>query len=92
MEKGLNSDLIYKDEEYHVQTEDWGHENPFVVTRVYKNGRVVKSVKTAYSDLLPKAGYRMLMTDSGALSPAVQKAIQNQHQAILDQLILGRLF
>jgi hypothetical protein len=84
MEKGLNSDVIYSGEQYHVQTEDWGHENPFVVTRVYQNGRVIKSVKTHYSELLLKAGR--------APSPAVQQAVQSQHQAILDQLAAGRLF
>ena len=88
MEKGINSDLVCASEQYHVQTEDWGRDNPFVVTRVYLHGAVVKSVKTSYSDLIPKSGLR----DLEMLSQLVQRALRQQHDEILDQLVAGNFF
>ena len=88
MEKGLNSDIVHASEQYHVQTEDWGRENPFVVTRVYLHGAVVKSVKTPYSELIPRSGLLNLQM----LSQLVQQALRKQHDEILDQLATGKLF
>ena len=83
MEKGFNSDIQVSGVRYHVQTEDWGLENPFLVSRVFKDGAVLKSVKTSYSEVLPK-GPR-----SGA--QAIRLAMRVQHQQILDLLVSGHL-
>jgi hypothetical protein len=44
MVKGFNSDLVIRGKNYHVQTEDWGNANPFLVSRVFSNGAVLKNL------------------------------------------------
>ena len=83
MEKGFNSDIRYLGSEYHVQTEDWGHANPYLVSRVFKNGAVVKSIKTAYHEVLPKG--------PATEATAIRLAMKIQHQEILDLLLSGKL-
>jgi len=83
VEKGFNSDINLNGLTYHVQTEDWGACNPYLVSRVYFNGAVVKSIKTTYLEVLPKG------LVSG--SRAIQMAMQFQHQKILDLLVSGQL-
>lgn len=84
MEKGFNSDVAFLGSQYHVQTEDWGYNNPYLVSRVFKNGAVVKSVKTAYAEILPNG--------PAAESKAIRLAMKIQHQQILDLLLSGKLF
>jgi len=83
VEKGFNSDVSFKGSEYHVQTEDWGIENPYLVSRVFRHGAVVKSIKTGYADVLPK-GPR-------SEAKAIRLAMKIQHQQILDLLLSGQL-
>lgn len=91
MEKGFNSDILFNGSEYHIQTEDWGVENPFVVTRVYCNGGIVKSVKKAYSEVLPQELIRTSNIQTLAFRRALVSALQTQHERILDQLVSGQL-
>lgn len=79
MQKGFNSDIQISGINYHVQTEDWGTDNPFVVTRIFKGGAVVKSVKTPYSEITKRA--------HKSDAQAIRLAMQLQHQEILDQLL-----
>lgn len=83
VEKGFNSDVSWLGTQYHVQTEDWGLENPFLVSRVFHSGAVVKTIKTSYQEVLP----------SGPLneSKAIRLAMKIQHQQILDLLLSGKL-
>lgn len=83
MEKGFNSDVAYLGSQYHVQTEDWGRSNPFLVSRVFRNGAVVKSIKTSYSEVLPHGP----VTEA----KAIRLAMKIQHQQILDLLLSGKL-
>jgi hypothetical protein len=88
VEKGFNSDVIYDGSSFHVQTEDWGVDNPFVVSRVYKEGAVVKSVKTPYSEILGFGRiHRRLVNGQD-----IRRAVEEQHQKILDLLLSGQLF
>ena len=82
MEKGYNSDIEVGGSTYHVQTEDWGKQNPFIVTQVFKNGAVVKNIKTPYQIALQK----------GPVSDerAIRLAMKDQHQRILDHLLSGQ--
>lgn len=83
MEKGFNSDVSLSGSVYHVQTEDWGVHNPYLVSRVFHNGAVVKSLKTSYSDVLPKG--------PNSEAKSIRLAMQIQHQKILDLLVSGQL-
>lgn len=83
MEKGLNSDISVGGIRYHLQTEDWGVETQSVVSRVYREGQVVKTIKRSYSEILAQ----------GPASPseALRLALKDQHLRILDQLISGQM-
>ncbi len=83
MEKGYNSDISYQGDNFHIQTEDWGMSNPVLVSRVFQNGAVLKSLKVPYNKVLPK-GYM----DN---SQAIRVAMKTQHQQILDLLLSGQL-
>ncbi|PWU22340.1 MAG: hypothetical protein C5B49_00870 [Bdellovibrio sp.] len=83
MVKGYNSDLNIRGKSYHVQTEDWGAANPFLVSRVFANGAVVKTVKTSYTEALRDGPVQ----DQQALGLALRK----QHQNVIDQLHAGQI-
>lgn len=80
MEFSLNSDLSVGPDSYHIQTEDWGQESPYIVSRIYKNGAVVRSIKTPYSEVVTSP-----MWDR----EAVGAAVQSQHDKILDLVLSG---
>lgn len=84
METGFNSDVVSQGVTYHIQTEDWGIGNPFIVTRVFQSGAVLLSIKTAYAEV-EKNSYA-----SGV--QAIRLGMREQHQKVLDQLVSGALF
>ncbi len=83
MEKGFNSDIVLAGVNYHIQTEDWGRANPYLVSRVFRDGAVVKSIKTSYQEVLP----------GGPKSEpqVIRLAMRVQHEQILDLLASGQL-
>lgn len=83
MLKGYNTDLNVRGQSYHVQTEDWGVQNPFLVTRIFKNGAVLKTVKVSHDEALRSGP----VLSAGGL----ERALKSQHQRILDQLMSGSL-
>lgn len=83
MQIGFNSDISIEGIDYHVQTEDWGKSNPYLVSRVFRHGAVLKSIKTSYQDVLPKG------PASDAI--AIRFAMRIQHDQILDLLVSGQL-
>lgn len=84
MQKGLNSDILYRGSTYHVQTEDWGDQRPFIVSQIFRDGAVVKNIKLSYTKVLP----------NGAFPDAysIRAALEAQHQSVLDLLVSGQLF
>ena len=82
MEKGCNSDITTLGQAYHVQTEDWGIKNPFIVSQIFRDGALLKIVKNPYEKILPRG----LRSDS----PSIRLALREQHQEILDLLISGQ--
>ncbi len=83
MEKGFNSDITWHGSQYHVQTEDWGMDNRYLVSRVFHNGAVVRSIKTSYDEVLPSTTSREART--------IRLAMKAQHDQILDLLLSGKL-
>ena len=92
LEKGFNSDVIFKGMSFHVQSEDWGLENPFLVSRVYQNGAVIKSVKTPYAEVLRPSAGNFRFNRQNVDPQVIRLALSQQHQRILDQLMSGQLF
>ena len=82
MEAGLNSDIQIGSHEYHIQTEDWGWKSPFIVTKIFSHGAMLKSYKTPYQKALDSIF---------PSSQSIRMALQNQHKKILDCLISGHV-
>lgn len=83
MLRGFNSDITAKGRKYHVQTEDWGSGNPYLVTRIFRDGAVIKTLKVSYEDALKSASVRS--------AEGLKQALQKQHSDIIDALLDGRL-
>ena len=79
---GFNTNVTYKGEVFHVQTEDSGLRNPVITTLLYKGGWILASKKTSYKELLsegiqpPKEKIRQLMAE--------------QHKAMIAELFSGK--
>ena len=82
MEAGLNSDIKVGDRDFHIQTEDWGWDTPFIVTKIFCQGAVLKSIKVSYQEVLQSPF---------PSEQSIRTAIQKQHQEILDRLISGHI-
>ncbi len=82
MEKGCNSDVTVNGHNYHLQTQDWGQANPFIVSQIFRNGALVKSIKNPYEKILTRG----LRSDG----QSIRLALRSQHQEILDLLISGQ--
>ena len=83
MQKGINSDVSADGKTYHVQTEDWGIQNPYLVTRIYRNGAVLKTIKLPYQSVLDG--------DKGNFHDAIRLAMKEQHYEILDLIHSGQI-
>lgn len=83
MQKGFNSDITVKGKLYHVQTEDWGQQNPFIVSRIFASGAVLKTIKTSYEEA----------TRLGPVNAeeAIRQALRRQHNRVLDSLVSGQV-
>ena len=53
---GYNTNIPYKGRLYHIQTEDNGLKNPFIVTLLYYKGTILASKKFSYADLAARIG------------------------------------
>jgi hypothetical protein len=81
MELSLNSDINLGNDSFHIQTEDWGVSSPYIVSRIYKNGAVLKSIKTPYSEIIDAPIWD---------KQAVELAVKSQHDQLVEMLISGR--
>lgn len=71
---GENSDLVIRGIRFHIQTEDWGFDAKVFVSRIFKDGTVVKTYKVAY-EKVPKV-----------VDPTVRrKAVQRLHQLVVEK-------
>ncbi len=78
---GYNHNIKYGDKIYHVQTEDSGVENPHIITHLFLGGNIVESRKTSYADFVK----------SSRLKEMLVELMQDQHKAMLRDLIGGKL-
>jgi len=82
---GFNTNITYKEEIYHVQTEDSGLRNPVITTLLYKGGVILASKKTSYKDIL--SGHEML---SHNVKEKIKKLMAEQHRAMIEDLFAGK--
>src|SRR6202167_6031906 len=86
---GFNNNVKYKNQTFHIQTEDSGLDKPHIITHLFADGgRVIKSHKRTYADAVDR-------TDVSAYVRALMKG---QHLEMLlllregafDEVIAGR--
>lgn len=70
---GFNHNFRYNGELYHVQTEDGGVKNPFIVTLLYKAGTILARKKVSYNDILK----------ADNLPAVVEELMKDQHREML---------
>ena len=76
---GFNTDVPYKGEVFHVQTEDKGKDNPMVESLIYKGGEILGARRTAYSKFLP----------NGYDEKTIVKVMEDQHRRIIEEIKRG---
>jgi uncharacterized protein YegP (UPF0339 family) len=77
---GFNTDIKYRDEVFHIQTEDKGENNPTVETLVYHNGEILLSRRISYSHLTSKSDARK----------RIKSMMKNQHDQVIAELKGGK--
>jgi len=77
---GLNTNISYGGDEYHVQTEDLGRQNPYVLTLVFRAGAIVAREKVNYQEI------------QGDSAPEVQikRLMDQQHHRIIRIIQAGQ--
>ncbi len=83
---GFNTNIKYRGEVFHVQTEDSGLRNPVITTLLYRGGVILASKKTNYKELIPE--------DTGSISTFLREKIKQlmteQHRSMISDLFSGR--
>lgn len=80
MNIGFNTDIKYRDEVFHIQTEDKGKDNPTIETLVYHSGEILLSRRISYAHLLNKPEPKK----------KVQAMMKNQHDQVISELKDGK--
>jgi hypothetical protein len=79
MQLGINQNIPYKGETYHIQTEDGGETNPVITTLVFRGGTVLASKRTNYAKILK----------SDKLDTVVKHLMAEQHASLVKALEQG---
>ncbi len=76
---GLNTNHEYNGKVYHVQTEDSGVDNPWIITHCFIGGTIINSRKTEYRDALGRDDLESHLTE-------IARA---QHRGMIKSLLSG---
>ncbi|MCX6557601.1 MAG: hypothetical protein NTW95_09270 [Candidatus Aminicenantes bacterium] len=105
MNVGYNTDIKYRNEVFHIQTEDKGQGNPLIETLVYLHGEVLLSRRVSYAHLLAaaeknktvkslmKAQHDQVCSElkGGNFSHLLSMETQNVEDVTLDEMVLEYL-
>lgn len=80
MQLGINQNITYKGNVYHIQTEDGGRKNPLITTLLFQKGTILASKRTGYADILK----------SDKLDLVVRELMDEQHSSVRRDLEQGR--
>jgi len=78
---GFNTDIKYRDEVFHIQTEDKGVDNPTIETLVYHSGEILLSRRISYGHL---------KLEKNELRKKVKSMMKIQHDQIIGELKEGK--
>ena len=76
---GFNHNVKYGGQVYHIQTEDNGLDNPYVITHIFLNGNVVTTRRTSYLDIVSNEN----------VGQVIRSMMKQQHKAVMKDLING---
>ena len=76
---GYNHNITYKGLVFHIQTEDSGTRKPHITTLLYRDGVILCSQKTSYTDILTIEN----------LESIVEDLMKEQHKSMLRRLKNG---
>lgn len=81
MVPGFNTNFSWREQTYHIQTEDLDRGDPHILTVAYLGGAVVATIKTPYRELLgPDPSLR-----------AVQALMARQHRQVIADIRAGKV-
>ncbi len=78
---GFNTNIRYRGQIFHVQTEDGGKDSPSIITLLYRGGAILFSKKTSYVDQLQDADRESI----------VRQLMEAQHSAMVQALKSGKV-
>jgi hypothetical protein len=78
---GYNTDFKFQGQIYHCQTEDGGHNNPYITSLMYHQGAILASRKTSYADIIK----------ADCLDDVVRELMMEQHKQMIRDLMQGKL-
>lgn len=76
---GFNHNITYKEQTFHVQTEDSGVNYPHILTHIYRHGDIIATRRSDYAHLL----------GDSHMEEQVLRLMQEQHKAMIRELIHG---
>ncbi|MDH7500814.1 MAG: hypothetical protein QHH30_10595 [candidate division NC10 bacterium] len=77
---GFNTDVLYNNKTYHIQTEDVPGEDPYTLTLLYQGGAIIARIKTHYRSLSAQR-----MSESQVLD-----LMERQHKKMITDLRAGK--
>ncbi|MBA4374125.1 MAG: hypothetical protein C0402_14845 [Thermodesulfovibrio sp.] len=77
---GYNTNVPYKGNLYHIQTEDSGLKNPVIITLLYIKGTILSSKKISYAHIASSPDYK----------EKVRELMKEQHKTMMKELINGK--
>src|SRR5574341_931536 len=77
---GLNNNVSYAGIEYHIQTEDLGRKNPYILSLGFRAGAIVAREKVNYRDAL----------GDKAPEAEIRTCMDQQHHRIMRQVMAGQ--
>ncbi len=77
---GYNTDVNFRGEVFHIQTEDKGKANPTVETLVYHSGEILLSRRISYGHMINKPDLRT----------KIKTMMKNQHEQVINELKEGK--
>ena len=77
---GYNTNVSYKGDLYHIQTEDSGLKNPVITTLLYLKGTILSSKKINYSYITVLPDYK----------EKIKEIMKEQHKNMIKELVSGK--
>lgn len=77
---GFNTDVDYRGEVIHVQTEDKGKDNPIVESLIYRGGEILGARRTPYAEIF----------ENGYDEKQMIKFMEDQHREVIAEVRRGQ--